>query len=89
MIRRLPQRFFQKHITANLRQFNGSATVLQQNSEDAPKAPPPPLRKLSALEIQHRARKGTKLTMVTAYDYPSAKHAEYADIDIGIKINIF
>lgn len=26
---------------------------------------------------------GEKLTMLTAYDFPSAKHAEYADIDIG------
>lgn len=25
---------------------------------------------------------GKKLTMITAYDYPSAKHAEYADVDI-------
>jgi len=28
-------------------------------------------RKLSALELQHLHRKGKKIAMVTAYDYPS------------------
>ena len=27
-------------------------------------------------------RKGKKITMITAYDYPSARHANYADFDI-------
>lgn len=33
-------------------------------------------RKMSALELQHLRRKGERITMLTAYDYPSAKHAE-------------
>jgi hypothetical protein len=39
-------------------------------------------RKMSALEIQHLKRKGRKITMITAYDYPSAMHSSYADFDI-------
>jgi len=39
-------------------------------------------RKLSALEIQHLKRKGKRIAMITAYDYPSAKHAELAGFDI-------
>ena len=33
-------------------------------------------RKMSALELQHLRRKGERISMLTAYDYPSAKHAE-------------
>jgi 3-methyl-2-oxobutanoate hydroxymethyltransferase len=39
-------------------------------------------RKLTALELQHLHRKGKKISMITAYDYPSAKHAENAGFDI-------
>ena len=39
-------------------------------------------RKMSALEIQHLKRKDRKITMITAYDYPSAMHSSYADFDI-------
>lgn len=34
------------------------------------------------LDLQHKTRKGTKITMVTAYDYPSALHVDLAGIDI-------
>jgi hypothetical protein len=37
------------------------------------------------LELQHLKRKGSKITMITAYDYPSAKHADYA---VGIALYI-
>jgi 3-methyl-2-oxobutanoate hydroxymethyltransferase len=37
---------------------------------------------MSALELQHLKSKGDKITMMTAYDYPSAKHADYADFDV-------
>lgn len=39
-------------------------------------------RKLTALELQYKKRKGEKIAMITAYDFPSAKHAEYAGFDI-------
>ncbi|GAB5355147.1 hypothetical protein AAMO2058_000181300 [Amorphochlora amoebiformis] len=39
-------------------------------------------RKMSALELISRRRKGEKITMVTAYDYPSALHCDLAGIDI-------
>ena len=38
--------------------------------------------KKSVLEIQNLRREKKKITMITAYDYPSAKHASYADFDI-------
>ena len=41
---------------------------------------PKPTRKMTALELQHLKTKGRKITMITAYDYPSAKHADYAVI---------
>jgi len=30
-------------------------------------------RKMTALELQHLARKGKKIAMITAYDYPSVR----------------
>lgn len=39
-------------------------------------------RKLTTLELQHKARKGEKLTMITAYDYPTSRHAEDVGFDI-------
>jgi 3-methyl-2-oxobutanoate hydroxymethyltransferase len=47
-----------------------------------PSNAPKRTRKMSALELQHLKRKGDKITMMTAYDYPSAKHADYADFDV-------
>jgi len=38
--------------------------------------------KASALSLTSKKRKGRKITMVTAYDYPSAVHVARADIDI-------
>jgi 3-methyl-2-oxobutanoate hydroxymethyltransferase len=39
-------------------------------------------RKLTTLELQHMKTKDKKLSMVTAYDYPSGRHAENAEFDI-------
>jgi 3-methyl-2-oxobutanoate hydroxymethyltransferase len=39
-------------------------------------------RKLTTLELQYMKKQGKKISMVTAYDYPSAKHAENAEFDI-------
>jgi 3-methyl-2-oxobutanoate hydroxymethyltransferase len=39
-------------------------------------------RKMTSLELLHKKRQGKKISMVTAYDYPSALHAEQADFDI-------
>ena len=38
--------------------------------------------KTSALSLTHKKRKGQKITMVTAYDYPSAVHVTRAEMDI-------
>ena len=37
--------------------------------------------KVTALELQSRKRRGECITMVTAYDYPSALHCDLAGID--------
>jgi 3-methyl-2-oxobutanoate hydroxymethyltransferase len=39
-------------------------------------------RKMTTLELQHMRRHGKKISMITAYDYPSAKHAENAQFEI-------
>ena len=39
-------------------------------------------RKLTTLELQHKVRNGEKLAMITAYDYPSGRHAEDSGFDI-------
>lgn len=39
-------------------------------------------RKMSALELQHLKRKGKMISMITAYDYPSARHVEAAGFEI-------
>ena len=38
--------------------------------------------KISALSLTSKKRHGKKITMVTAYDYPSAIHVARAGIDI-------
>ena len=37
---------------------------------------------MTALELQYLKRKGKRICMITAYDYPTAKHAENAGMDI-------
>ena len=39
-------------------------------------------RKMTALELLHLRREGKKICMLTAYDYPSGKHAENANFEI-------
>lgn len=58
-----------------LRRFSES---IQNKKVEAPKVE----RKLTSLELQYLKRKGQKISMVTAYDFPSGKHAEYANFDI-------
>ena len=39
-------------------------------------------RKMTTLELLYMKKQGKKISMVTAYDYPSGKHADNADFDI-------
>ena len=39
-------------------------------------------RKMTSLELQYMKRKGKRICMLTAYDYPTAKHAERAGVDM-------
>ena len=43
---------------------------------------PNPSTKISLTEVQERKQRGEKLVMVTAYDYPSARLADAAAVDI-------
>lgn len=49
-----------------------SATVVKKKPE----------RKMTSLELLHLKRNNKKIAMITAYDYPSGKHAELAEMDI-------
>lgn len=53
-----------------------SSSSAQQNN------PPAPPKKVTVLSLLHKKRKGKKITMVTAYDYPSALHVDRAGIDV-------
>lgn len=39
-------------------------------------------RKVTSLSLSHKKRQGQKITMVTAYDYPSALHVDRANVDV-------
>ena len=41
-----------------------------------------PPKKVTVLSLMHKKRRGQKITMVTAYDYPSALHVDRAGIDV-------
>lgn len=45
-------------------------------------APGPPLKNITLHSLHAKKRKGEKITMVTAYDFPSAVHVDKAGIDI-------
>ena len=52
---------------------------------DSTSEPPPPSarpKKVTTLTIRAKKRRNQKITMVTAYDYPSAVHVDRAGIDI-------
>jgi 3-methyl-2-oxobutanoate hydroxymethyltransferase len=38
--------------------------------------------KVTSLSLSHKKRHGQKITMVTAYDYPSAMHVNRANVDV-------
>jgi 3-methyl-2-oxobutanoate hydroxymethyltransferase len=41
-----------------------------------------PLRTVTTLSLSYQKRRGRKITMVTAYDFPSAMHVQRANIDM-------
>lgn len=54
--------------------------ISRRNHSSEPSAAKP--RKVTTLTIGAKKRRGEKITMVTAYDYPSAVHVDRAGIDI-------
>ena len=66
----------QGNIKLSTKGLQFSTTILNKDYNPASE------RKMTALEIQHLKRKGRKIAMLTAYDYPSAKHAENAGFDV-------
>jgi hypothetical protein len=43
---------------------------------------------MSALEIQHMHRKGNKIAMITAYDYPSVRYVAAYDVIVHLELNL-
>lgn len=43
---------------------------------------------MSALEIQHMHRKGNKIAMITAYDYPSVSFVAAQHVVVGLYLNL-
>lgn len=52
------------------------------NSPKITSAPSPPHKNVTINTLQMRKRKAKKISMVTAYDFPSAVHVDKAGIDI-------
>ena len=52
------------------------------NSKEQPTSTTTKPRKVTTLSISAKKRKNKKITMVTAYDYPSAVHVDRAGMDI-------
>lgn len=61
----------------------GSVDGRDQNerSQSAPRAPAP-LRRVTIGDLQKMKKKDLPITMLTAYDYPSAVHADLAHVDV-------
>lgn len=53
-----------------------------QSTDESKKAKVKKPRKVTTLSVMAKKRRGQKITMVTAYDYPSAVHVDRAGIDI-------
>ena len=64
-------------ITTNTRYLSTKSTD-SKNDQPTTKKP----RKVTTLSISAKKRKNKKITMVTAYDYPSAVHVDRAGMDI-------
>lgn len=56
----------------------GSSSTTTAAAEGIPKK----IKKVTTLSIASKKRRGHKITMVTAYDYPSAVHVDRAGIDV-------
>jgi len=55
---------------------------IRATSSTATMESPPKARKVTTLSLASKKRRGHKITMVTAYDYPSAVHVDRAGIDV-------
>ena len=64
-------------VTTNTRQMSTKSTDSKEQQPATTKA-----RKVTTLSIAAKKRKQQKITMVTAYDYPSAVHVDRAGMDI-------
>lgn len=56
---------------------NGNASITKDTEKPIPKP-----KKITTLSMAAMKRRGEKITMVTAYDFPSAVHVDRAGVDV-------
>eukprot|EP00871_Galdieria_phlegrea_P001101 jgi/Galph1/1992/GphlegSOOS_G676.1 len=72
---------WKEHAINNTKRYVSSNSSSQKPSKTVPKAPEPP-RRVSLNDLKKWKASGRKIVMVTAYDYPSAVHADLAEVDV-------
>ena len=65
-----------------IRYSSSNANDGNASTKDTEKQPIQKPKKVTTLSMAAMKRRGEKITMVTAYDYPSAVHVDRAGVDV-------